>query len=166
MPLTHITSVPCSGLPEPKMAGTQTHTREFTSTQTTRHLRRCLSSGVKGKKRLVQVVLRPVRADSHHHSVEQSNIAIVAVSVTICVLRWLLMRCQYRLGCIELLYDLFLGILWFAALSGQSASDLSDHDHLSTTPWYLRKGCGAVPPPATNACALMQAQWAVSISML
>ena len=107
-----------------------------------------------------------MRADSHHHSVEQSNIAIAAVSVTICVLRWLLMWCKYRLGCIELLYDLFLGILWFAALSGQSASDLSDHDHLSTTPWYFRKGCGAVPPPATNACALMQAQWAVSISML
>jgi hypothetical protein len=106
-----------------------------------------------------------MRADSHHHSVEQSNIAIAAVSVTICVLRWLLMWCKYRLGCIELLYDLFLGILWFAALSGQSASDLNDHDHLSTTPWYLRKECGAVTPPATNACALMQAQWAMSISI-
>jgi hypothetical protein len=111
-------------------------------------------------------VPRPTYADFHRHSVEQSNTAIAAVSVIVCVLRWLLVWCGYRLGCIELLYDLLLGGFWFASLSGQSASDLSDRDHLSTKPWYLRKECGAVTPPATSACVLMQAQWAMSIFTL
>jgi hypothetical protein len=105
-------------------------------------------------------------ADSHHHSVEQSNLAVAAVSVTICVLRWMLIWCKYRLGCIELLYDVLLGGLWYAALSGQSAGDLSDHDHLSTRPWYPRKECGAVKPPAASACAVVQAQWAWSVFVL
>jgi hypothetical protein len=43
---------------------------------------------------------------------------------------------------------------------------LSDHKHLSTKPWYLRKECGAVKPPAASACALMQAQWAMSVFVL
>jgi hypothetical protein len=98
--------------------------------------------------------------------VEQSNLAVAAVSVTICVLRWLLIWCKYRIGCIEMLYDIFLSLLWYAASSGQSASDLSDHKHLSTKPWYLRKECGAVKPPAASACALMQAQWAMSVFVL
>jgi len=78
----------------------------------------------------------------------------------------MLIWCKYRIGFIELLYDVLLGGLWYAALSGQSAGDLSDHDHLSTRPWYLRKECGSVKPPAASACALMQAQWAMSIFVL
>jgi len=114
---------------------------------------------------LVYVVPQSTYADTRRHSVEQSNIAVAAISATICVLRWLLMWFKYRLGSIELLYDSLLSGLWYAALRGQSASDLSDRDHLSISPWYLRKECGAVTPPATSACALMQTQWAISMIM-
>lgn len=104
--------------------------------------------------------------DSSRHSVEPSNIAVATVGVVVYVLRWLLIWCKYRLGCIELLYDVLLSGLWYASLRGQSANDLSDHDHLSARPWYLEKQCGAVASPATSACALMQAQWAMSILVL
>lgn len=169
--LTHITSVPRSGLPVPNMAGTRTLTKECISTQTIRHLRRYRSSGAKGEKflreyRLVSAVPHSTCANPDRRSVEQSNVAVAVVGVVVCVSRWSLIWCRYRLGCIELLYDILLSFLWYASLSGQTASDLSDHDHLSTRPWYLRKECGAVKPPAKSACALMQAQWAVSIFML
>jgi len=104
--------------------------------------------------------------DSSTYSVEQSNIAVAAVGVVVCVLRWLLVWFKYRLGCIELVYDILLGGLWYASLSGQSASDMSDHDHLSARPWYLEKNCDAAKSPAASACALMQAQWAMSIFVL
>ena len=99
-------------------------------------------------------------------SVARSNIAVAAIGIGICFTRWLLNWCRFHLGCIDLLYDLLMCALWSASLSGQSASDLSDREHLSIRPWYLERGCAAVSQSASRACALMQAQWAGSAVVL
>jgi len=62
--LTLITSEPRSGQLEPSMAGTQIRTNECTSTQITKHLLRCRSFGVKGKKTLNGLCIGRIRSKS------------------------------------------------------------------------------------------------------
>lgn len=145
--------------------GIRTQINAYTSTPTTGNLPRFLSYGHRGTPTWPSAFKQGLCAKTKTVTIRltDSNLAIATLSLIIFPVRIITSRFHYLPRSVETFYDLLLSILWINSLIGQNSGDFTDLEHISHSPWYLSRGCGASWHRNRTYCRVAQASFAISI---